>query len=263
MPKLPVTVKSNKEMSSQFSVLKKIEPLALVLSGVFLVSLALIFVVVFEYRSTFSGKISHKQEVWGQFGDFMGGTLNPILGFLSFIALLTTIWLQSRELKLSNSTLIETQNELRQTREIAFNQSENYRIESEKAEVKAAIEIVRQEIEAVFSQKVDFCTGGRSLGYYFSNSAPSSGLSVIPCNTGSVVSDKDRVLLIDLLEYVRDLDSFLYEYISKFGTSAYSYHYQKRYSTAVRRLSEKGFIHKETMLGFKSIGHGWSAQSVS
>jgi len=35
---------------------------------------------------------------WGTFGDFLGGVLNPILTFLSFMALLFTIILQQREI---------------------------------------------------------------------------------------------------------------------------------------------------------------------
>jgi len=39
------------------------------------------------------------------FGDFMGGTLNPILAFLSLIALLITIRIQSNELKATRQEL--------------------------------------------------------------------------------------------------------------------------------------------------------------
>ena len=38
--------------------------------------------------------LSNNQELWGQFGDFVGGTLNPILAFLSFIiiGIIIFIW---------------------------------------------------------------------------------------------------------------------------------------------------------------------------
>lgn len=51
------------------------------------------------YFSAFSGEFSVKQEVWGAFGDFVGGTMNPILSFLGLIALLLTIILQNKELE--------------------------------------------------------------------------------------------------------------------------------------------------------------------
>lgn len=42
---------------------------------------------------------------WGQLGDFFGGTLNPVFGFVSIMALFLTILYQSRELKLSTEEL--------------------------------------------------------------------------------------------------------------------------------------------------------------
>ena len=42
---------------------------------------------------------------WGVFGDFLGGALNPIFGFASFIALLVTIVYQSKELRASTKEL--------------------------------------------------------------------------------------------------------------------------------------------------------------
>lgn len=44
----------------------------------------------------FGGKISDRQDVWGQFGDFVGGVTNPTISFLAYLALLTTIYLQSQ-----------------------------------------------------------------------------------------------------------------------------------------------------------------------
>lgn len=54
---------------------------------------------------------------WGQAGDFFGGILNPLFGFLSMFALLLTLSLQSRELRLSREALRISQDELKLTRE--------------------------------------------------------------------------------------------------------------------------------------------------
>lgn len=56
------------------------------------------------YLMEFNNGFSNENSDWGTFGDFLGGTLNPIFGFLSLIALLLTIVLQSKELE---STRIE------------------------------------------------------------------------------------------------------------------------------------------------------------
>lgn len=61
--------------------------------------------VTFTYFRYFSGPITSDHEAWGTFGDFFGGTLNPIFSFMALIALLFTIVLQSRELKLTRDEL--------------------------------------------------------------------------------------------------------------------------------------------------------------
>ncbi|MEE4078460.1 putative phage abortive infection protein [Pseudomonas viridiflava] len=55
------------------------------------------------YAYSFPGEIVADHGVWGQFGDFFGGTLNPIFAILSLLAILGTLIIQSREL--SHSTL--------------------------------------------------------------------------------------------------------------------------------------------------------------
>lgn len=60
--------------------------------------------------------LSTNPEQWGQFGDFVGGTANPILGFLTLIALVLTIIIQSRQLSISTRELELSRNELELTR---------------------------------------------------------------------------------------------------------------------------------------------------
>jgi hypothetical protein len=59
-----------------------------------LVVMLLIAGVALRYISIFSSRISASQETWGQFGDYFGGVLNPILSFFAFCALLYTVNLQ-------------------------------------------------------------------------------------------------------------------------------------------------------------------------
>jgi len=53
---------------------------------------------------------------WGTFGDFIGGTLNPIFSFLGLIALLLTIIIQNNGLELARKELELTRLELEATR---------------------------------------------------------------------------------------------------------------------------------------------------
>lgn len=56
-----------------------------------LFALLVVLTVAGYYISVFSMHVLADQEKWGQFGDYFGGVLNPILSFFAFIALLVTL----------------------------------------------------------------------------------------------------------------------------------------------------------------------------
>lgn len=64
---------------------------------------ASIVVGVFVFK--FSGPLSDDPSKWGQFGDYVGGVLNPTFSFLALLALLATLGLQIRELRISTREL--------------------------------------------------------------------------------------------------------------------------------------------------------------
>lgn len=64
--------------------------------------------VVGMYMWQFTFELSPRQDVWGQFGDYIGGTLNPLFSLTALLALLYTIVLQSRELKHSTIQLAKS-----------------------------------------------------------------------------------------------------------------------------------------------------------
>lgn len=63
-------------------------------------------------------------EQWGAFGDFIGGTLNPIFAFLSFICLLMTIVLQNTELKETRKEFTRVANANEQQLSLISNQQQ-------------------------------------------------------------------------------------------------------------------------------------------
>ncbi|MGN7742553.1 putative phage abortive infection protein [Pseudomonas sp. 22526] len=62
-------------------------------------------VSISTYLINFKGPLSSNPEHWGQFGDFLGGVLNPTFSFLALLALLATFSLQVKELRLSSKEL--------------------------------------------------------------------------------------------------------------------------------------------------------------
>lgn len=81
--------------------------LSSLLTCILVVASISILIVVFLYVIHFSWGLSSKNEVWGQFGDYFGGTLNPILSFLALISLLITLWVQSQSLDVAQRQIAQ------------------------------------------------------------------------------------------------------------------------------------------------------------
>jgi hypothetical protein len=94
-----------------------------VLVSLFIVAFVSGAVVVAFYAKYFPGEIIADHDKWGTLGDFFGGTLNPIFGFIGLFALLLTIAIQSKEL--SNST-----KELRTSAKALNEQSESIKLQN-------------------------------------------------------------------------------------------------------------------------------------
>ena len=69
---------------------------------------------MYHFRSYY---ISLDPEDWGVFGDFMGGTLNPLLAFFSFMLLLLNLKLQREQLDNAEEQLKLNREELKLTRD--------------------------------------------------------------------------------------------------------------------------------------------------
>lgn len=59
----------------------------------------LVVAVVGAYIWNFGSNWAGSQDKWGQFGDYVGGTLNPLFAMLAFLALLWSIALQASEFR--------------------------------------------------------------------------------------------------------------------------------------------------------------------
>ena len=100
-----IPVKQDTEDQNSFST---------ILKGILLVATLVALAALGLYFNNFNEGFSSDQAIWGTFGDYIGGVLNPVFGFL---ALLITIALQSKELKLSreelrnSSTALNAQNQ--------------------------------------------------------------------------------------------------------------------------------------------------------
>ena len=65
----------------------------------------IVLVVSVFYFANFHNGLSEKNEVWGTFGDYFGGILNPVIAAFAFYLIAKTYELQKRELEATRSLL--------------------------------------------------------------------------------------------------------------------------------------------------------------
>ncbi len=73
--------------------------------------------LVLYYVNMFGEALSEKQEVWGQFGDFVGGLMNPVIGMFTLALLLRNLEMQFDLLKQTKAQVRIAREEYKLTRE--------------------------------------------------------------------------------------------------------------------------------------------------
>jgi hypothetical protein len=96
------------------------------------IATAALVLSLFLYVITFADLgLSPEQSDWGQFGDYLGGTLNPVFGFLTLMALLATIRLQAKELEATRAALAVSQVEVALSRKAQTDSAEALKLQNE------------------------------------------------------------------------------------------------------------------------------------
>ena len=121
---------------------------------IFASAIAAVAAVFIFYLFNFQGSLTLEHERWGTFGDFMGGTLSPILSFLALAALLLTIVLQNRELE-------ATRVEISQSRIAAQEQVAHFKNESKKTDVYKTIQVLEGRLEKLYREPIYFVAGNQ------------------------------------------------------------------------------------------------------
>lgn len=121
---------------------------------IFILAIFVMAAVFILYFSNFNGKFALQPEYWGTFGDFVGGTLNPILSFFALMALLITIILQNRELE-------ATREEIAQSRLAAQEQVLHLKNESKKADIYRTVQVLENRLERLYKEPLYFISNGK------------------------------------------------------------------------------------------------------
>jgi len=95
------------------------------------VAVILLLVVSAIYYFQINNEASNTKANWGAFGDFVGGTLNPIFALFSLFAIIYTIKIQTQELEFSREELKATKEELEKSRIAQEEQSASFKLQNE------------------------------------------------------------------------------------------------------------------------------------
>lgn len=118
------------------------------IGGTFIIIIFSLYLFRFGYQG-----FSNDQEVWAQFGDYFGGTLNPIFAFLAFIALLITIKLQNEALQTSKDELKASREELEKSRKAQEEQSKSLQLQNQATKLQmfenTFFELLRQHNDVI------------------------------------------------------------------------------------------------------------------
>ncbi len=112
------------------------------------IALILLLIVLSIYFWNFHNSFSANKVEWGIFGDFVGGTLNPLFALLSLFAILYTIKIQTQELEYTREELQATKEELAKSRIAQEEQSEAFKIQNQS--------IAQQTFENTFYKLLEF-----------------------------------------------------------------------------------------------------------
>ncbi|EYT17860.1 putative phage abortive infection protein [Acinetobacter sp. 1000160] len=105
------------------------------------IAVALIVIVLIAYFVSFHKGFSTSNGDWGTFGDFVGGTLNPLLAALAFYWLTSSIRLQLQELRDTRSVLKDTSD----------HQAKIAQLEEENLETQK--DILKRQTDSLLKQK--------------------------------------------------------------------------------------------------------------
>lgn len=139
-------------------------------------------------------EVMYKESIerFGQFGDFIGGTLNPTFAFLSFMAILWTLKIQIKALNTSQEELELSRDELSKSSKALEEQSKSIKIQNFENTFFNMINLHKEIISnlSLMKSKKDWEYGGKSFW----------------AGTKQSIPEKDRVYLYTILEHTVDIE---------------------------------------------------------
>ncbi|MBO2594440.1 hypothetical protein [Shewanella algae] len=117
--------------------------------------LALSLFILNLYFTQFGWPLGNKGD-FGAFGDYIGGTLNPILGFITVVLLIWSLRTQQKELALTRQELADTKRETELSRKAMQAQVKHLEREAKLNELMRMLDGVRSDYRSLLSKRPQF-----------------------------------------------------------------------------------------------------------
>lgn len=123
-----------------------------VLGGAAVAAFLIILGLYIAYFKNLS--ITNDSATWGTFGDYLGGTLNPIISFLALIGLLYTIHQQAQEMQATREELKQAAEQQRQQVEQQSRQSEIFNLQQFESTFFSLLEQHNKAVEKIKAESI-------------------------------------------------------------------------------------------------------------
>ncbi|WP_154885414.1 putative phage abortive infection protein [Neisseria sicca] len=122
-------------------------------------AVAAFLIILGLYISYFKNlSITNDSATWGTFGDYLGGTLNPIISFLALIGLLYTIHQQAQEMQATRKELKQAAEQQRKQVKQQSRQSEIFNLQQFESTFFSLLEHHNKVIENLVESKISDLT---------------------------------------------------------------------------------------------------------
>lgn len=113
-----------------------------------IITIALTVIIFYVYNFG-NNKLSNDTGDWGTFGDYIGGTLNPILAFFSFLALCYTINLQNKQLQITDEQLAQNKLALEQNAKALELNNQELKNSTEQLQLSAKAQLEMEKTQRI------------------------------------------------------------------------------------------------------------------
>jgi hypothetical protein len=197
------------------------------LLGLALTGFGIVAVAFGYYRYKFGPNVLVDHEKWGQFGDFLGGTTNPLLAFLTFLGVLWTISLTHDERK-------------------------EQKIESEKNDLYRIIETIFRQTNELVSAKIlkqEVVLNRVFLSEEYLSFADLLNMKKNKPNW-EALKEVHSGHLLNIASSLTTLKHYISEYERLADNRAVGDYYRIFYIMACFQLNELGFLNKDELAFF-------------